>query len=101
MQQRKSNITFFVFFCFIFLLLIFIASNSKAHPNQSEIKYDQDFNEDVKDTLLLHNVGRISQMDYEEAKEVINKGYFYSCEEVFEYCNNNPRINGCKDYCNY
>jgi len=36
---------------------------------------------------------------YDDKVDIVNNGYFYTCSQVEDFCNENPNIDGCIKYC--
>ncbi len=80
----------FILFATMFVKGIMDSNESFGDLNASSIK-----------TLIEEkNERKFNELKDSEKKEAIDKGYFYSCREIKDYCSRNTVL-GCAKFCGY
>lgn len=55
--------------------------------------------EDLMEAVMRSDRAKFIDMPFEEQAEFVEKGYFYSCYQVIDFCNKYPENAGCIHYC--
>ena len=92
MNKMKYIITMFLL-AGILGIIIFPAGceNKPASPT---LDYSRE-----GEVVTEFNREQFNNLTEEQKIETVNKGYFYTCEEIRGYCTEHPDLEGCKKYC--
>lgn len=94
--MKKQIITLILLFLFIF---VFGCIPKPKPVNQTILEKQALTTEEIAEIIMKRDKTEFDNLDYEEQKEIIEKGYFYTCYEVLGFCNKYPENPGCIKYC--
>lgn len=84
----------------MYLILILLATLFVKGVVEPTADYHEMTGGSIIEMIENDNKRNFEEMNDDAKKEAINKGYFYSCKEVANYCDRNTVL-GCKKYCDY
>lgn len=96
MNKQNKNITI-IFFVMIFLVVISIYFINKQEKTRYQDKDGSTYI--AVNDLIQFKKNKFNVLPESEKIDIINKGYFSTCEEVLDYCKQHIDLDGCVKYC--